>query len=156
MLKKLLSPKTCGECRICCGFDESDKWEIPLIFSENREQIENKFGFRLKPQGGEYVFDMEFDGDRVVYCPAASEHGCVLGELKPYDCSIWPFRVNDFGGMRVITLSPVCGEVSSLPLKRLTDFLKEDGFGEELFRQARLHPDMVKPYIKGYPILMTE
>lgn len=156
MLKKILSPETCAKCRICCGFVDEDKWEIPLIFPENKDRIKEKFGFNLVPRGNEYVFDMEFDGDRLVYCPAESEHGCVLGGLKPFDCSIWPFRVNELCGKRVITVSPVCPGVSSLPLDRLCSFVREDGFAEMLFRTADEHPDMVKPYIDGYPILLVE
>lgn len=156
MLKKILSRETCGKCRVCCGFDESDKWEIPLVFKELKEHIEGQYNCKLVPRGDEYVFDMKFNGDKVVYCPMSSEHGCVLGDMKPFDCRIWPFRVNrlDGGdGRLVITVSPVCGAVSELPLSKLTQFVNEDGFADMLFKQAELHVDMVKPYIKGYPIL---
>lgn len=34
MLSKLLSHETCAECRICCGFVDSDKWEIPIFAGE--------------------------------------------------------------------------------------------------------------------------
>lgn len=156
MLKKILQPESCAKCRVCCGFVEEDKWEIPLIFGELREKIEEKLGVRLSPRGGEYVFDMEFDGDKVVYCPAASVNGCTLGELKPFDCLIWPFRVNSLGGMRVITVSPVCGAVSELPLKTLSEFVNTNGFADKLFKTAREHPDIVKPYIDGYPIVAVE
>ncbi len=156
MLKKILSPASCAKCRICCGFVDDDKWEIPLVFSEIKDKIEEKFGFNLVPRGNEYVFDMSFDGDKVIYCPAASEHGCVLGELKPFDCSIWPFRVNDFCGRRVITVSPVCPSISEISVKDLSDFVRQDGFAELLFKTAAEHPDMVKPYINGYPILLAE
>lgn len=156
MLKEILDPASCGKCRVCCGFDESDKWEIPLIFSELREEVEKKLGVSLRKRGGEFVFDMEFDGDNVVYCPALGENGCSLGELKPFDCLIWPFRVNSLGDRRVITVSPVCGTVSELPLKTLSDFIGKDGFSQKLFQTAREHPDMVKPYIDGYPILAVE
>ena len=155
MLKKILQPESCAKCRVCCGFVEEDKWEIPLIFGEFRERIEEKLGAKLTPRGGEYVFDMEFDGDKLVYCPAASEHGCTLGELKPFDCLIWPFRVNSLGDMRVITVSPVCSAVSELPLKTLSEFVT-DGFADKLFKTARKHLDIVKPYLDGYPIIAVE
>lgn len=117
MIGEILSKKDCEKCRVCCGFDERDKWEIPLIFGEFREKIEEKLGVALEKRGEEYVFPMEFHGENVVYCPAASEHGCTLGELKPLDCAIWPFRVNSLGDFRVITVSPVCESVSKLPLE---------------------------------------
>lgn len=156
MLSEILKKDSCAACRVCCGFDESDKWEIPLIFGEFRSEIEKKLGVKLEKRGNEYVFDMEFDGDKVIYCPAASNNGCMLGELKPFDCVIWPFRVNSLGGLRVITVSPVCGEVSGLPLNMLTDFVQKNGFSEKIFLTANEHPDIVKPYISGYPILAVE
>ncbi len=157
MLKKILEPASCGKCRICCGFDESDKWEIPLIFEELRTFLAEKYPeIPLTKRGNEYVFDMSFNGDEVIFCPMLTERGCPLGDNKPFDCRIWPFRVNDLNGTRVITVSPVCREVSSLPLKTLSEFVQQDGFAQELFRQAQLHPDMVKPYISGYPIVAAE
>ncbi len=157
MLKKILDSSACGKCRVCCGFDESDKWEIPLIFEELRSFLmQNYPEIPLTERGREYVFDMRFNGDEVVYCPVLTENGCALGDNKPFDCKIWPFRVNQLDNRRVITVSPVCGEVSALPLKALTDFVNTDGFKEKLFSVARQHPDMVKPYINGYPIVAVE
>lgn len=156
MLKEILSKNDCAKCRICCGFVESDKWEIPLIFRENKDKIEEKLGVSLEKRGEEYVLPMKFDGEKVVYCPAVSENGCTLGELKPFDCAIWPFRVNLLGNIRVITVSPVCESVSKLPLKTLCDFIQKDGFAQKLLSEADKHPEMIKPYISGYPILLVE
>lgn len=155
MLNEILSQSECGKCRVCCGFTKDDIWEIPLIFKENREKVEAMLGEKLILRGNEYVFDMKFNGD-ISYCPALSENGCVLGELKPFDCAVWPFRVNALGDMRVITVSPVCETVFALPLKTLSDFVRKDVFAERLFTEAHKHPDMVKPYIDGYPILVAE
>lgn len=154
-LKKILSSESCGKCRVCCGFTKDDIWEIPLIYAENKDKVEEKTGV-LIPRGGEFVFDMKFNENNISYCPALSENGCSLGELKPFDCAVWPFRVNLLDGMRVITVSPVCETVFSLPLKTLSDFLNENGFADSLFEEARKHPDIVKPYIDGYPILAVE
>lgn len=156
LLKNILSPDSCGKCRVCCGFVEDDKWEIPLIFADNREETERLTRAALVPRGSEYVFDMKFNGAEIIPCPALSENGCTLGELKPFDCAVWPFRVNSLGDFRVITVSPVCETVSALPLSELCDFLRKDGFAERLFDMARLHPDIVKPYLDGYPILAVE
>lgn len=154
-LEKILSAESCGKCRVCCGFTGDDIWEIPLIFAENRAKVEEKLGLKLVPRGEEFVFDMKFNGD-ISYCPALSEHGCMLEDLKPFDCAVWPFRVNALGDMRVITVSPVCETVSALPLKTLSDFVSAGGFAEMLFAEAQKHPDTVKPYINGYPILAVK
>lgn len=154
MLKKLLDPAVCAECRICCGFDENDRWEIPLIFPELREYIEGNRPWKLAPRNNEYVFDMSFNGSEIEYCPALTETGCALGDNKPFDCRIWPFRVNNLNGTLVITVSPVCPAVSALPLKTLSEFVRGE-FAETLLREARRHPDMVKPYVAGYPIIFV-
>ena len=156
MLKKILSQDTCGKCRICCGFTKEDVWEIPLVYAENRKDVENKLGVELIPRGNEYVFDMKFDNGNISYCPALCEHGCSLGELKPFDCAIWPFRVNSLDNLQVITVSPVCETVCSFPLKTLVDFVNDDGFAEKLFSEAEKHPDIIKPYINGYPIVAVK
>lgn len=156
MLGKILSADSCGKCRVCCGFTREDIWEIPLIFKENRPAVEEMLGVRLVPRGEEFVFDMKFDGGELSYCPALSENGCLLGDLKPFDCAVWPFRVNALGDMRVITVSPVCETVSALPLKALSEFTEADGFAKKLLAEARKHPDIVKPYIENYPILAVE
>ena len=36
MLKGLLSKSVCGECRICCGFDSTDVWEMPVMNEETK------------------------------------------------------------------------------------------------------------------------
>ena len=155
-LKKILSSESCGKCRVCCGFTKDDIWEIPLVYAENREEVGKKLGVELIPRSGEFVFDMKSNGGEISYCPALSDNGCMLGELKPFDCAVWPFRVNSLGDLRVITVSPVCETVSALPLKTLSDFVSADGFADALFAEARKHPDMIKPYIDGYPILAVE
>ncbi|MDE6731331.1 MAG: hypothetical protein K2J77_00450 [Oscillospiraceae bacterium] len=156
---KILSANSCAKCRVCCGFTREDIWEIPLIYAENRAAVEERLGVKLIPRGEEFVFDMEFakqSGEEISFCPALSENGCALGELKPFDCAVWPFRVNALDDLRVITVSPVCETVYSLPLKMLSEFVQKDGFSEMLFSEAKKHPEIVKPYIDGYPILAVE
>ncbi len=152
MLKEILDPAECAECRICCGFVESDKWEIPLVFGELAEHLQSRYPRKLVPRANEYVFDMEFHGSEIIPCPALTDKGCALGDGKPFDCRVWPFRVNDLNGTQVITASPVCPAVSKLPLKTISEFVN-GGFSQKMFAEADLHPDMVKPYISGYPIV---
>lgn len=49
----------------------------------------------LEPYEDGYRFVMHFkDGDELTYCPMLTEKGCALGDNKPFDCRVWPFRVN--------------------------------------------------------------
>lgn len=157
MLRKILKPEQCAKCRICCGFLESDCWEIPLLAGEEERRCAERLAPTEKLPGTKScVFRMEFHGEEVVYCPALGENGCRLGDERPFDCRIWPFRVNDLNGTRVITLSPVCPEVKKLSLETLLEFIDSNGFAEKLFQHAESYPETVKPYVSGYPILAVK
>ncbi len=157
VLKKILDQSTCGNCRVCCVFDKSDVWELPLLTSNDLIYAKAHYNGEFIKRGDcSYVFDVEFKENGLAYCPMLTEKGCILGENKPFDCKIWPFRVNNLKGTLVITLSPVCRSVSSLPLNKISDFVNNDGFADMLFAEASKNPDMIKPYISGYPILAAK
>lgn len=157
MLGKLLSAKTCAQCRICCGFDDEDIWEIPVFDEKLKAKIS-----QLLPQaqfagcGDGYAFEMQKDGQSGLYiCPGLDEEkGCVLGDCKPFDCRIWPFRVMRFEGKNVLTLSPVCPHIFDDPMKDILETAVQ--LAPQIFAYAKQMPSAVKPYIDGYPILAVE
>ncbi|MBQ8791682.1 MAG: hypothetical protein IJZ51_10275 [Ruminiclostridium sp.] len=161
MLKKILSPKSCADCRVCCVFDRDDIWEIPLLSEELLDYIKENVNpdIEYKKYGDEYRLSMSFgEGEELSYCPMLTKTGCALGDKKPFDCRVWPFRVNRISDTLCgITVSPVCESVSQLSLKKLSDFLFDESEGESLaevmFSYVKQHPDNVKPYIEKYPIL---
>lgn len=154
MLKKILSPSSCAACRVCCEFDRSDIWETPLISAELRDFIIKNVDStcNFTEQDGKIIFAPAYDNDGLAKCPMLSEKGCKLGEKKPFDCKIWPFRVMQVGSLLGITVSPVCETVSKTPLKALSDFVKNE-IGDTIYKTAKLHPEIIKPYIADYPIL---
>lgn len=160
MLKKILSSDTCAQCRICCIFDKYDVWETPVISNELREKISEKFpGMRFASKGDAFIFNMEecWDEEKELFtCPALDpQKGCTLGDLKPFDCKIWPYRIMELGGRQVISIASICPEMFSKPLSELTKALDE-GLAEKIFAEAEKNPDMVKPYEQGYPILKVK
>ncbi len=153
MLKKILSGKACAQCKICCVFDDSDIWEAPLITEKTKEdilKINPKQEF--EPLGASMIMKMSKGENGLYKCPMLGENGCLLGDKKPFDCKIWPFRVMELDGRQVITLSPVCGELFKKPIGELVSLL-EDGLADRIFNEAEKFPPMVKKYINGYPIL---
>ena len=153
MLKRILSNESCAKCRVCCVFDRDDCWEMPLVYPELAAFIKEKYPeVALKESDGVFSFVPDFDKDGLANCPMLTEKGCVLGDNKPYDCRIWPFRIMRTGDRLVITVSPVCETVSALPLNALSAFVS-DGFGDTVYKHAENHPEMIKPYIKDYPII---
>lgn len=155
MLKGLLKKSTCGECRICCGFDNTDTWEMPVMTENTKNKLES-----LKPDTefvklkDSYITKCgELSGDEIFYCPALDKNtGCILGDDKPFDCKIWPYRVMNFNGSKVITVCPVCGEIFNRSLRELVEFL-ESGLSDKIEEYSKEHPDIVKKYDYSYPIL---
>ena len=157
MLSKILSKAECANCRICCSFDSYDIWETPVVTDEIMQrslQIDPRV--RFSDISGARLFRMEREPDRDLYfCPMLDhEKGCLLGSNKPFDCKIWPLRIMRFEGRRVIVLSPVCPTIFSRPIKDIAAAARE--LAPAIFEQADKTPEMVKPYIEGYIILLVE
>ena len=157
MLKNILKSSDCAACKICCVFDKDDIWEIPVIDGERKKRIEERFPqSKFERRGDGWVFAMGEEKDGLFTCPALDPNkGCTLGDDKPFDCMIWPYRIMEFGGKRVISIAALCPSMYKKPLSELCGEL-ENGLGEKIFTFAKEHPDIVKPYEKGYPILMVE
>lgn len=155
MLSEILSREECANCQICCCFDDDDIWEAPVITAEKAKKIVEKY----KPeqdfvdQNGVKILHMEKEPNEELYYCSLLDHkkGCVMGNEKPFDCRIWPFRIMEFNSQTVITLSPVCPIVKNRPLDKIMNTLNK--ISPLIFEQAEKHPEIVKPYIKGYPIL---
>ncbi len=157
MLKGLLDKKACADCKICCGFDNTDIWEMPLMTKKTADTL-----LKLKPDTKLIENDIGYTADagelkdgEIFFCPALDhEKGCILGDDKPFECSVWPYRVMETEDkrFRMITISPVCDELYNRPLSQICKFMKEN-LENALFEYAELHPEIIKPYNEGYPIL---
>ena len=157
MLKKILEGKSCAECRLCCVFDRYDVWETPVFTDEIKEKIlEKNPNTEFTPKDGGWIFKVnEFDAEGLFSCPALTPTGCMLGDEKPFDCRIWPYRIMEVGGRRAITIASICDELYNRPLSQLVEFLKE-GLADDIFSYADAHPEIVKPYFEGYPVLIFD
>ncbi len=157
MLKKILKAESCAACRLCCIFSRYEVWETPVFTAEICERIRAaKPGTEFVGKDGGFIFRVrELDENELFSCPALTDTGCMLGDDKPFDCRIWPYRIMEVGGRRAITIASICPELYSRPLSELVEFLKE-GLADEIFAYANAHPEIVKPYYEGYPVLLFE
>lgn len=162
MLRNILSPETCAKCRMCCIFDKYDVWETPVVSAELYEKIHAarpELKFVSKGDSGAYIFNMEetWDSERELFiCPALDPNkGCTLGDNKPFDCKIWPYRIMELSGVRVISVASICPDMYAKPLNKLVGEL-ENGLADKIFAEADKDPAMIKPYEQGYPILKVE
>ncbi len=87
-------------------------------------------------------------------CPMLNpDSGCLLGEDKPFDCQIFPFRMMQIQNQTVIAVSPLCDAVMQYSMKALLEFVKSE-LAETLFAYADRHPDVVHVYDPFYPVLL--
>lgn len=151
MLTEILSRESCAECKVCCVFDREDCWEMPLIKPDLAAAIEKDYpGVKMKKTGVCNVFEPDFAEDGLARCPMLTDTGCKLGENKPFDCRIWPFRIMKKDRLLMLTLSPVCETVSKLPVSRISEFAEK--ISDKIFEEAKSNPEMIKNYIDGYPV----
>ncbi len=157
MIGKLLSKEECAKCQICCSFDSTDLWETPVVTPELKIRILDDYPeMKFITKGESFLFRMEKEPDADLYYCSVLDHkkGCVLGDEKPFDCKIWPFRIMDFEGKRVITLSPVCPVVKTRPLDEICQVAKE--LAPMIYAEADKNPDIVKKYLPNYPVIISE
>ncbi|MDD7429512.1 MAG: hypothetical protein PUK49_07065 [Oscillospiraceae bacterium] len=153
MLKNILSPADCADCRICCVFDRYDLWETPTVPAEMKDALsELDPSLEFISKGNSFRFRMEEDEDGLYYCPMLTETGCKLGDSKPVECRIWPYRVMELRGQLVIGVASICPTMYNKPLRLLKEEL-DNGLADIIFAEAKKCPDMIKDYSESYPIL---
>ena len=130
MLKKILSRTTCAACQLCCQFDASDIWELPVLPKETVAAIQKYRDENL---------------------------GCgLLEQDKPFDCKVWPFRLmRTANGTVCISISDLCTGVQLHEVEQLQAFLRE-GLAETMFTYAKAHPDHIHEWHDGYRVILTE
>lgn len=158
MLSSVLSKADCAECRLCCKFDSYDLWETPVIYPSLASRILQEYAPSMQYVKRDDFFLMKMKKEPeadLYYCPLLDhEKGCIMDDDKPFDCMIWPLRIMNLNGTKVITLSPACPVVNGRKFDDVcTAALKA---AEEIFAFADEHPELVKPYIDDYPILAVE
>ncbi|MCM1528737.1 MAG: hypothetical protein NC093_01925 [Alistipes sp.] len=157
MIKEILNQSSCANCRMCCIFDRYDIWETPVFDAETmKKTLEINPESKFAAVSGGYVINAgEIADGELFRCPALTDKGCALGDDKPFDCRIWPFRVMNHQGSRVIAVSSLCEEVHSQDHQALKSFL-EKGLADTIFRYADQNPQIIKPFYGNYTVLMTD
>ena len=153
MLKNILSPSQCADCRLCCIFDRHELGEIPVISDEMKNSLTELYPqLEFVSYGKSWLFRMKESSDGMYYCPMLSDNGCTLRDSKPFDCRIWPYCIMQLGENIVITISPLCSAMYSLPLNRLVEEL-DMGLANVIFEEAKNNPNLIREYQEGYPVL---
>jgi hypothetical protein len=141
-------------------------WETPVITPALKAIISERFPDThfLQKDDGNSIFVMHevpqtderyahfSEGERYD-CPMLGETGCKLGDEKPFECAVWPFRIMSQNNKLLISVSTLCKPICKNSLQNMLDVL-ESGAKQKLADYAYENPGIVKPYNDGYPILM--
>lgn len=157
MIKEILPPKKCMECRGCCFFGSDDLYEVPYILPELAEYIkENYKSVELIQISNGYTFKLpdELSENNLFVCPMLSESGCVLGDDKPFDCGIYPFRVmKDKCGTERIAVAKYCKGISGIQTEKLKNFLLSSGLYDKIISYMNDNPYIALDYTEDYAII---
>ena len=154
----LLTEQDCAGCRLCCKFDSYGLWQTPVICKELASKILQEYlpMARFIRREGHFIMRFEKEAQEDIYpCPLLEpEHGCIMGEEKPFDCMIWPFMLMELEGRRVVTLSPICPVINQRCFDDVcTAALKA---APMIFAYADKHPELVRPYMDEFPVLAVD
>ena len=83
MLKGLLENKICASCKICCGFDNTDLWEMPVMNEKTRRRLaELRPNVEFIEKDGGFVVDAgNLPDGELFYCPALDPEKAVCWAL---------------------------------------------------------------------------
>ena len=152
MLSAILNKSDCASCKFCCSFRRQSLWETPLFSKEDAEQMAKLFpNAHFRSVGNSSVtIDLSMlyktdDPEEEVPCPFLdSKNGCSLpAELKPFDCSIWPFRAVRVENKVSVALTPTCPAVNKVPKEKIQELLAR-GLGKKILDYAAANPDIIK------------
>lgn len=158
MLSSILSKSQCAACKFCCSFRRQSLWETPLFPPEVAEKLSkpNEYGVVGEFRDGQIILGGYKTGDPEEEVPCTfldPQKGCILKpEDKPFDCSIWPLRIMRKDGELVIALTPTCPSIGAVPGQALVNLVK-NGLGDKIFEYAKTHPEIIKEYRVGFPII---
>lgn len=158
MLKTLLSPKTCAGCQNCCVFEPQSAWELPTFSKEAVARLSQSHpALTITPteDGSRYRITLPYGASgKAQPCPflnAAS--GCTLpAEEKPFACSLWPIRVMEKDGNRMLTLYRGCDGLPEEKIEAIRALL-DHGLRARIMQEAESDPTLILPYHSNYAVL---
>ena len=153
MLSSILKKSDCASCKFCCSFRRQSLWETPVFTKENAEELQKFFphvqfrsaGSSSKTPDLSLLYKTN-NPDEEAACPFLDrEKGCSLPpELKPFDCSIWPFRAVRVGAQEIaVALTPTCPVFNKSSREKIIGLL-QSGLGQKIIDYAKENPDIIK------------
>ena len=158
MLEEILSPADCARCEFCCSFRRQSRHLTPYFAKESIEEIRRLYpGARfVTRENGGVTIDLEgqyhTQEDTEEALCYFNHKGCVLPEeLKPFDCSLWPFRLMKKGEDLVLALVPSCPWIKTEDTAKLKEVAA--AMAKEAYFYAKTHPEIIIEYRDDYAVV---
>ena len=93
--------------------------------------------------------------DEEAQCPFLdTSNGCLLPpELKPFDCSIWPFRAVRVDDNNIsVALTPTCPAINKVAREKIISLL-DSGLRKKILEYADSNPDIIKENSEFFLVL---
>ena len=150
----IVSGEDCVACRYCCTFEEWELEELPIITDEKKRSLEEQFpALRFYRHGNCWTFHANKNEKEEFECPMLSEHGCILGDEKPFDCLIYPYCIMQQEKKLLITITPECRKACGKTREQIMSVL-ENGLADRIAEFVKVYPDLIRDYNAQYPVLM--
>ena len=162
MLSAILKKSDCASCKFCCSFRRQSLWETPVFSKEVAEQLQKLFpNARFRAVGkSSMTIDLLMlyktnNPDEEAPCPFLdTSNGCLLPpELKPFDCSIWPFRAVRVDDNNIsVALTPTCPAINKVSREKIISLL-DSGLRKKILEYADSNPDIIKENSEFFLVL---
>lgn len=156
MLRSVLSPDTCADCRNCCIFEVQSAWELPTFSAEAVALLQDPEAYEINKEGARYRITLPYDGTGAAQrCPFLDpQSGCTLpASAKPFACSLWPVRLmRDADGRPAPAVYQGCPGMPDSAITALKALLRS-GLLSRALAEAELDPSLILPYHPNYRFL---
>jgi len=159
LLSSLLKSKNCMSCKSCCKFGENDCFDAPMFTEGEKENILKKFNnAKFKKIGKLWKVVIVRGPNKHTFryiCPFYNdkEYKCMVYDIRPFDCSTWPFYIMKLHDKVIITLSKDCPVILNNKLDFLLEFT-EKIVAPYMIKYALKYPDLITPYRNKAVILL--
>ena len=153
-----IPPEECAKCRFCCSYRRCSLWETALIDKELLEKLKKLYPeAKFKFINGYDTINLDDlyktdDPEEEALCYFNDGKGCILGEDKPFECSVWPLRVLRKDKNLVIAFSTGCPVFAKKDLQEINELLNSS-LEKKLLDYSKKFPAFVKDYQDNYKII---
>lgn len=155
MIQKILNPKTCATCKVCCNYSTESLWDIPGFTLDEYKQVIAKYPqFELTSycKNNLYYFRPIPMNNNKYLCSFLADNGCILGNDKPFKCAIWPLYVVKHENKLYLAQSNVCSNLEIISDEIIHKALRTSI--DKIKKTIDTNPELIEPYRSHFTLLV--